>query len=72
MQVREAAFHPSLKKSPEEKSSGDFDWIILRLLSSYKLCGQPATVAQSAFWKMIENLQPDSVCSPGAKALVFK
>ena len=34
--------------------------------------GRPATVAQSAFWKMIQNLQPDDICGPGAGTLVFE
>lgn len=34
--------------------------------------GRPATVAQAAFWKMIENLQPGSICGPGSKAMLFK
>jgi len=33
--------------------------------------GRPATVAQTAFWKMIENLQPASVCGPGSEILSF-
>lgn len=34
--------------------------------------GRPATVAQAAFWKMIENLQPESICGPGSETLVFE
>ena len=33
--------------------------------------GRPATAAQSAFWKMIQNLQPDAICGPGAGTLIF-
>ena len=33
--------------------------------------GRPATVAQTAFWKMIQNLQPESICGPGSESLVF-
>ena len=34
--------------------------------------GRPATVAQSAFWKMIQNLQPEDICGPGAGTLLFE
>ena len=33
--------------------------------------GRPATVAQAAFWKTIENLQPEAICGPGSETLVF-
>lgn len=33
---------------------------------------RPATVAQAAFWEMIQSLQPDSICGPGAGTLVFE
>ena len=33
--------------------------------------GRSATVAQTAFWRMIENLQPASICGPGSESLVF-
>ncbi len=34
--------------------------------------GRPATVAQAAFWKMIQNLHPASICGPGSETLVFE
>ena len=34
--------------------------------------GRSATVAQTAFWKMIENLKPASICGPGSETLVFE
>ncbi len=34
--------------------------------------GRSTTVAQTAFWKMIKNLQPASISGPGSKALVFE
>jgi DNA-binding transcriptional LysR family regulator len=33
--------------------------------------GRSATVAQSAFWTMIKNLKPTSICGPGSETLVF-
>ena len=34
--------------------------------------GRPATVALTAFWKMIQNLQPADICGPGAGTIVFE
>ncbi len=34
--------------------------------------GRPATAAQAAFWKMIQNLQPNDICGPGAGTLIFE
>ncbi len=33
---------------------------------------RPATVAQTAFWEMIENLQPGSICGLGSASLEFR
>ncbi len=33
--------------------------------------GRSATVAQAAFWKMIKNLKPGSICESGSETLIF-
>ena len=34
--------------------------------------GRPATVAQTVFWDMIQNLDAGAICGPGSETLVFR